>query len=169
MLKSVVGALIGLSMLFGPLGALAAEVKIGVVDTNAILMGSAEGKRVQESIKKKAEELSRPLGTKRQDLGRQVEEFQKQAGMMKEDARKVKAQELEKKMAEFDKQAADADKQLNQFKESQLSPLSKKMDQALDQVSREEKLDLVLDKSMILNLTNKSMDYTDKVRSKFGQ
>jgi len=157
-----------MTMVFGSIGAMAAELKIGIVDTNAILTGSAEGKRVQDAIKKKAEDLSRPLGTKRQDLGRQVEEFQKQAGMMKEDARKTKAQELERKMADFDKQAADADKQLSQFKESQLSPLSRKMDQALEQVSREEKLDLILDKSVVL-ISNKGMDYTDKVRAKFGR
>ena len=107
MLKFVVSALIGTAMLFGPLGAMAAELKIGVVDTNAILMGSAEGKRIQDAIKKKAEDLSRPLGTKRQDITRQMEEFQKQAGMMKEDAKKAKAQELEKKMAEFVDDDAD--------------------------------------------------------------
>ena len=98
MLKLVVSALIALTMMFGPLAAVAAELKIGVADPDTILMGSAEGKRVQDTIKKKAEELSRPLGTKRQDIGRQMEEFQKQASMMKEDARKTKAQELEKKM-----------------------------------------------------------------------
>jgi len=168
MLKLVVSALIALTMLFGPLGALAAEIKIGVVDTNSILTGSAEGKRAQEAIKKKADDLSKPLGTKRQDLGRQVEEFQKQAGVMKEEARKTKAQELEKKMAEFDKQAQDADKQLGQFKESQLGPLSKKMDVALEQVSKDEKLDLIIDKSVVL-ISNKALDVTDKVRAKFGK
>lgn len=168
MLKLVVSALVALTMLCGPLGVLAADLKIGVVDSNAILAGSAEGKRAQEAIKKKAEDLSRPLGTKRQDLGRQVEEFQKQAGVMKEDARKRKAQELEKKMSEFDKQAADADKQLAQFRESQLKPLSTKMDQALEQVSKDEKLDLILDKSMVL-INNKALDVTEKVRSKFGK
>ncbi len=168
MLKLVVSALIVLTMLFGPLGALAAELKIGVVDTNSILMGSAEGKRAQDAIKKKAEDLSRPLGTKRQDITRQMEEFQKQASMMKDDARKTKAQELEKKMADFDKQAQDADKQLAQYKESQLAPLSKKMDAALEQVAKDEKLDLILDKAVVL-INNKGLDVTDKVRAKFGR
>ena len=168
MLKLVVSALIALTMLCGPLGALAADVKIGVVDTNTILAGSAEGKRAQEAIKKKADDLSRPLGTRRQDLGRQLEEFEKQASVMKEDARKRKGEELQKKMAEFDKQAADADKQLAQFRESTLKPLSTKMDQALETVSREEKLDLILDKSMVL-INNKALDVTEKVRSKFGR
>ncbi len=168
MFKFVISLLIALTVVCGPLGALAADMKIGVVDTNAILANSPEGKAAQDSIKRKAEELGRPLGTKRQDLGRQVDEFQKQAGLMKEEARKAKAQELEKKMADFDKQAQDADKQLATYRQSILSPLTKKMDAALEQVSKEEKLDLILDKSVVL-INNKALDVTDKVRAKFGQ
>ncbi len=168
MLKLVVGVLIAMTMMFGPLAAVAADLKIGVADPDNILMNSAAGKQVQESIKRKAEELGKPLGTKRQDIGRQMEEFQKQAGMMKEEARKAKGQELEKKAQDFEKQAADAEKQLNQFKQSQLAPLSKKMDQALEQVAKDEKLDLIVDKRMVLFLGNKSLDVNDKVQAKFG-
>jgi len=89
--------------------------------------------------------------------------------MMKEDARKSKAQELERKMADFDRQAADAEKQLNQFKESQLAPLSRKMEQALDQVAKEEKLDMILDHRLVLYLSNKAMNVNDKVRARFIQ
>jgi outer membrane protein len=166
--KLLISAFIALTMIFGPLIALAAELRIGVADTNSILSTSAEGKRIQESIKVKAEELSRPLGAKRAELTRQVEEFQKQASLMKEDARKAKSQELEKKMADFDKEAAAADKQLAQFRQSQFAPLSQKMNQALEKISRDEKLDLILDKSTVL-ISNKGLDVTDKLRAAFGQ
>ena len=46
-------------------------------------------------------------------------------------------------------------KQLTQFRKSQLSPLSKKMDVALEQVSKDEKLDLILDKAVVL-ISNKA-------------
>jgi Skp family chaperone for outer membrane proteins len=42
------------------------------------------------------------------------------------------------------------------------------MNQALEKVSRDEKLDLILDKGTVL-ISNKSMDITDKLRSAFGQ
>jgi outer membrane protein len=169
MLRLIIGALITLSLVLGPLGTLAAELRIGTADPDAILGNSPEGKRVQEAIKRKAEELGRPLGTRRQDIGRQMEEYQKQASMMKDDAKKRKEEELTKKAQEFERQAADAEKQLNQFKESQLAPLSKKMDQALEQVAKDEKLDIILDRRMVLYLSNKALDISDKVRAKFGQ
>ncbi len=167
MRKSLIGALLTLTLALGPLGAMAAELKIGVVDTNTILSGSAAGRAAQDAIKRKAEELGRPLSTKREDIGRQVQEFQKQAGLMKEEARKAKQAELQKKMADFDKQAQDADKQLAKYREAQLGPLTKKLDTALEQVSKDEKLDLILDKSIVL-INNKTLDYTDKVKAKFG-
>ncbi len=169
MLRLIVGALLTLTLVFGPLKAMAADLKIGVADPDNILMSSPEGKRIQEAIKKKAEELGRPLGSKRQDIGRQMEEYQKQAGMMKDDAKKRKEEELTKKAQDFERQAADAEKQLNLYKESQLAPLSKKMDAALEQVAKEEKLDMILDRRLVLYLGNKSLDVNDKVRAKFGR
>jgi outer membrane protein len=168
MLKLVVGALVAMTMMFGSLAAWAAELKIGVVDPEAIVMDSAEGKRIQDAIKKKYEELGKPLGAKGQDLDRQVQEFQKQAGVMKEDARKRKEEELSKKVQELQRQKADSEKQLNQFQESQLSPLGKKMDQAIEQVAKDEKLDLVINKKMVVYQANKSLDINDKVKAKFG-
>jgi outer membrane protein len=168
MSKVIISVLIVLTVVCGPLGALAAELKIGVADTNAIIASSSEGRRAQDAIKRKAEELGRPLGTKRQDITRQINEFQKQAGIMKEDAKKRKAEELQKKMQDFDKQAATADQQLAKFKQTTLAPLASKMDRALEQVSKDEKLDLILDKSVVL-INNKKLDVTDKVRAAFNR
>jgi outer membrane protein len=149
--------------------AAAAEFKVGVVDGMDVVSKSAEGKRVQDSIKRKSDELGKPFAQKRQDLAKQVEDFQKQASVMKEDARKRKAEELEKKMQDFQKQGADAEKQLQQYQEQQLAPLFQKLEGAVKAVAQQEKLDMVLDKRNAgLLYMDPKMDITDKVRSKFG-
>jgi outer membrane protein len=151
-----------------PLYAFGAELKVGVVDTMDVMSKSAEGKRVQDSIKRKSEELGKPFAVKRQEIQKQMEDFQKQAAMMKEDARKRKAAELEKKMSDFEKQTGDAQKQLAQYQEKEMTPLLKKMEVAINAVADENKLDLVFDSRAVTVLRNKSLDITDKVRSKFG-
>jgi outer membrane protein len=168
MSKVGVGLLLAAALILTPLCAAHAEFKVGVVDGMDVVSKSADGKRVQESIKRKSEDLGKPFAQKRQDLAKQVEEFQKQAGMMKEDARKRKGEELEKKMQEFQRQGADAEKQLQQFQEQQLQPLFKKLETAVKAVATAEKLDLVLDKrnSGLLYMEPK-LDITDKVRSHF--
>ncbi len=103
MSKVGVGLLLTVALVLTPLWASAAEFKVGVVDGMDVVSKSAAGKGVQDSIKRKSEELGKPFAQRRQELAKQVEDFQKQASVMKEDARKTKAEELEKKMQEFQK------------------------------------------------------------------
>lgn len=168
MSKLGVGLLITVALVLTPLCAAHADFKVGVVDGMDVVSKSAEGKRVQESIKRKSEELGKPFAQKRQDLANQVQEFQKQASMMKEDARKRKAEELEKKMQEFQRQGADAEKQLSQYQEKELQPLFQKLENAVKAVATAEKLDLVLDKrNSGLLFMDPKLDISEKVRSKF--
>ena len=169
MSKFGVGIVLAAVLILTSAWAANADFKVGVVDGMDVVSKSADGKRVQDSIKKKSEELGRPIGQERQDLQKQVEEFQKQAGVMKEDARKQKAEALEKKMRDFEKKQADAEKQLQQFQEQQLAPLFQKLEGAVKAVAQQEKLDMVLDKRNAgLLYMDPKMDITDKVRSKFG-
>jgi len=154
-----------LSLLLVPAWA-GAELKIGVVDINDILSKSPEGKRAQEAIRRKAEELGRPLEQRRQDIGRQMEEFEKQAAVMKEDARKRRQEEIQRKISELQRQAQDADKTLAQVQERELGPVLQKLDRAVEQVANEDKLDIVFPKAGIF-VRNKSLDITEKVRAKF--
>ena len=168
MLKSVVSSLLVLGIVLTPLAAWA-DFKIGVIDGMDIVSKSAEGKKVQDNLKRKSEELGKPFAQRRQDFAKQVEDFQKQAGVMKDDAKKRKAEELEKKAKELERQGADAEKQLQQFQEKELAPLFQKLEAAVKSVAQENKLDIVLDKrNSGLLFMAPGLDITDKVRSKFG-
>jgi outer membrane protein len=169
MSKVGAGLLLTAALVLTPLWASGAELKVGIVDGMDVVSKSAAGKGVQDSIKRKSEELGKPFAQRRQELAKQVEDFQKQASLMKEDARKTKAAELEKKMQEFQKQGADAEKQLQQYQEQQLAPLFQKLEGAVKAVAQAEKLDIVLDKRNAgLLYMDPKLDITDKVRSKFG-
>jgi outer membrane protein len=168
MLKPLVSSLLVLGLVLTPLAAWA-DFKVGVVDGMDIVTKSAEGKRVQDNLKRKSEELGRPFAQRRQDFAKQVDDFQKQASVMKEDAKKRKADELEKKARELERQGADAEKQLQQYQQKELAPLFQKLETAVNAVAKENKLDLVLDKrNSGLLYISPGMDITDKVRSKFG-
>jgi outer membrane protein len=170
MRKLSVSLLLAAGLVLLPLWAAHADFKVGVIDGMDIISKSTQGKAVQDSIKKKSEELSRPFESKRRDISKIMADFEKQAPMMKEDARKKKEEEINKKMEEFRKQGADAEKQLAQYQEKELAPLFQKLEGAVKAVAQENKLDIVLDKrnSGLLYLSP-GLDITDKVRSKFGQ
>ena len=168
MSKVGVGLLLTAALVLTPLWAAHAEFKVGIVDGMDVVSKSADGKRVQDSIKRKSEELGKPFAQRRADLAKEVEEFQKQASVMKEDAKKRKAEELEKKMQDFQKQGSDAEKQLQQFQEKELAPLFQKLEGAVKSVAQQDKLDMVLDKRNAgLLFMDPKLDITEKVRSNF--
>lgn len=164
--KFVTASILATALVLSAWAATAAELKIGVVNTRELLNQSAEWKRAQENIKRKMEDLGRPLEKRREDLGRQMQEFEKQAAVMKEDARQRKQEELQQKIRELQKQAAEADRTMAQFEEKEKAPILKKLQDAVETVAREEKLDLVLDSNIVF-LNNKSLDITEKVKRHF--
>ena len=168
MSKVGVGLLLTAALVLTPLWAAAADFKVGIVDGMDVVSKSTDGKRVQDSIKSKSEQLGKPFAQRRADLAKEVEELQKQSSVMKEDARKRKAEELEKKMQDFQKQGSDAEKQLQQFQEKELAPLFQKLETAVKAVAQQDKLDMVLDKRNAgLLFMDPKLDITEKVRSNF--
>ncbi len=168
MYKFGIALLVGLALALPPNWVWAADVKIGIVDGMDIMEKSPAGKAVQDNIKRKGQELSRPFEQRRQDIARMMTDFEKQASLMKDDARKRKEEEINKKMEEFRKQGADAEKQLADYQQKELAPLLQKLQTAVNSVAQEMKLDIVLDKrnSGILYIAP-GMDITEKVRGKF--
>lgn len=166
MKKLAVTVMLITSLLLTP--ALAADLRIGVVDVEEIVNKSPEYKRIEASLKRKSEELGRPLKQKEQDLGRQVAEFQKQAqaGIIKPDAQKRKQQDLQKKFQEIQKSKNSAARTFQQYYEREMKPLMDKFNRAVEQVASDEKLDLIIPKAGVF-VRNKSLDVTEKVRSRF--
>jgi outer membrane protein len=169
MLKVGMAILLTLGLLLPPGAAGAADLKVGIVDGMDIISKSADGKKVQDTLKRKSDELAKPLEQRRQEVTKMMADFEKQASVMKEDARKKKEEEINKKMEEVRRQGMDAERQFSQFQEKELAPIFKKLEQAVNTVAMDQKLDIVLDKRQSgLLYMNPTLDITEKVRTKFG-
>jgi outer membrane protein len=170
MAKLGVGLLLTLVFILSSLGLAAADFKVGVVDSNDILSKSSEGKKVQDTIKRKGEELGKSLQRQEQEIGKAMEDFRKQSAIMKEEAKKQRQEELGKRASEFQRKVADADKQMGILEQKEMEPLLKKLEQAVNDVAKENKLDMVIDRrrSGLLYMAP-ALDITEKVRSRFGR
>ncbi len=148
--------------------ALAKELHIGVVDIESIINSSPDYKRIEGSLKKKTEELGKPLQQREQELGQQVQEFQKQAqaGIIKEDVRKQKESEFQKKFEDIQKSKDTAARSFQEYYQQAMKPLMEKMNKAVAQVAEENNLDIVFPKAGAY-VRDKSLDVSDKVREKF--
>ena len=148
--------------------ALAKELRIGVVDVEDIINKSPEYKRIEDTLKRKSEELGRPLQQREQELSQQIADFQKQAqaGIIKDEARRRKETEFQQKIEDIQKSRDRAARSFQEHYQREMKPLMDKLNRAVDQVANEENLDLVFPKAGIF-LKNKSLDVTEKVRSRF--
>ena len=146
----------------------AKELRIGVVDIENIINNSPEYKRIEGSLKKKSEELGRPLQQREQELGQQIQEFQKQsqAGIIKDEAKKRKETEFQQKIQDIQKSRDTAAKSFQDYYQQALKPLMEKMNKAVEQVANENNLDIIFPKAGTY-VRDKSLDVTEKVRERF--
>ncbi len=162
--------LIALFLALSPMGASAADHKVGVVDMADIIMKSADGKTAQANLERKRTELGKSLESQKKEIDKMIEDFNKQAQVMKEEAKKKRGEEISKRMDEFRKKAGDADRQMGQIEEKEMGPVIQKFKVAADAVAKANGVDLLLNKATpgIIYL-NPSLDFTEKVREKFGK
>jgi outer membrane protein len=155
-----------MSLLLTP--AVAKELRIGVVDIEDIINKSPDYKRIEGSLKKKSEELGRPLQQREQELSQQLAEFQKQAesGIIKDEARKRKESEFQKKIEEIQKSKDSAARSFQESYQKEMKPLMDKMSKAVEAVASDNNLDIVFPKAGVF-VRDKSLDVTEKVRERF--
>jgi outer membrane protein len=139
-----------------------------VVDIEDIINKSADYKRIESLLKKKSEELGRPLQQREQELSQQLAEFQKQAesGIIKDEARKRKETEFQKKIEEIQKSKDSAARSFQDAYQKEMKPLMDKMSKAVEQVANDNNLDIVFPKAGVF-VRDKSLDVTEKVRERF--
>lgn len=145
-----------------------AEVKIAVVDMRDIIFNSAEGKKAQEVMKRKGEELRKDLERRRDELGKQVEEYQKRAPVMKEDDRKKKEEEFGRKQDELQKKYGSSQQELAKLEEKEFKPLYDRFSKIVNKIAKDNSYTLIMDKSVVIGF-DPSIDITDKVRAEFGK
>jgi outer membrane protein len=147
---------------------LAKDLNIGVVDVEDIINKSPDYKRIESSLKRKSEELGRPLQQRERELSQQLADFQKQAqaGIIKDDARQRKESEFQRKLQDIQKSRDKAAREFQEYYQREMKPLMDKLNRAVEQVAGEENLDIVFPKAGIF-LRNKSLDVTEKVRARF--
>ncbi|MBW1952508.1 MAG: OmpH family outer membrane protein [Deltaproteobacteria bacterium] len=147
----------------------AAPLKIGVVDSGDVVFNSAEGRRVQQILKRKNEELSRNLERRQGALRRMLEDYERQKAIMKDEARRRKEEELSRKGEEFRRQWGASEQEFAKVRDRELKPLFEKFERVINQVAREDGYSLIIDKRGGVLFCDTAIDITDKVRSAFGR
>lgn len=145
-----------------------AEIKIGLVDMRAALFSSDAAKEFTENMvnKYKQQDMEvRAVGEEGQKLEMRLKN---DAAIMSDNERNKLASDLEAKIQEYKYLKSKLDKALAEKRQEFLNDSKPKVDQAINELVKEEKLDLLMPREAAL-YANQSMDLTEKFIKKLNK
>ncbi len=143
-------------------GLAAAEVKLGVVDVRAALFASNAAKTFSDKLQKEFkddEDKIRSVGTEAQKL---QDRLNKDAAILSESERNKLSTEFDERVQEFNYLKNRFESTVAKRKQSFIQDSKPKMDKALEEIVKSEKLQLILPREATL-YTDQALDYTTKL------
>ncbi len=129
---------------------LAAQVKIGVVDSEVILQQLDEAKEADRILKALEQKYRDSLQKIEQQYIAEMQKYEKQKGMMTAQARQQMEQKilaLREQYLAFQQEKFGVTGEIAQKQQELLQPIREKILKAIEQVAKEEKVSFVFDKA----------------------
>jgi len=145
-----------------------AEMKIGLIDMRAALFSSNAAKDFTEKMVSQYKQQDLEVRAVGED-GQKLElRLKNDSAIMSDNERNKMASDLEAKIQEYKYLKGKLDKALAEKRQEFLSASKPKLDQVINELVKEEKLDLLMPREAAL-FANLDMDYTEKVIKKLNK
>lgn len=130
-----------------PGNGLAQELKVAVVDIEALTLTSDEGKIVNEKLKKKYDDIVAIMGKLQQGIEKKESDLKTQDRVMSATAKAALAKEIENDKITFDRKNQDYQKEMMDFQNELLDPVAAKAQMMLQGYIKEKTFTIVIDLS----------------------
>ncbi len=140
----------------------AAELKVGVLDLQRIMIESNEGKKLDTSLKAKHGEMQKDLDKKQQELVDMQKDIEKQSLMLSMDAKEDRQKEFEKKKRELAYLAQDMNEEMNKFRTEAQNELLKLIVGVVETIAKNKKFDMITERRTLLYYSE-GLDITGEV------
>ena len=161
MLKLLLNGTMALVLLFSAGAAVAAEYKIGFVNTERLFRDAAPAKRAQAKIEK--EFAARD--TEIQKLAKQVRDMQtsidRDGATMSDTDRRNKERDLANQSRDLQRMQREFREDLNLRRNEELAGIQERANKVIQQIAESEKYDLILQDPVVY--ASQRIDITDKV------
>jgi outer membrane protein len=130
--------------------AIAADAKIGYVDTQAVFERTKLGKKYQKLIKDSFESRKKILDTDAEEIQKLQDDYakQKQAKLLNEKAQKGKEDTIGRKISEFRKKQDEFSAEVGKKNEELSNDFNQKMTAVLKGIAKKETVSIVLTKNI---------------------
>lgn len=161
---------IGLLALFLGVAAVAsAEVRIGIVDIQKILVLSEPGKAAKSELAAKAAAYDGEKNQKEEELKKLKGELERQSVLLNESARSAKEREYQQKLREFQRFMKDAQDDLQMKNDELTNRIGDDIVKLVQDYGKKNSFTTIFIKNDAMIYTDDSIDLTDTLLNLFNQ
>ncbi|MEK6774060.1 MAG: OmpH family outer membrane protein [Bdellovibrionota bacterium] len=144
-----------------------AELKIGVVNMQKAIQGSAAGKKAKAELEGDFEKKKKELQKKETDLKKMSEDLERKKSVMSEEAFQQKQAGFQEEMMKF-RQIVGTNQMEIQKKEQDLTgPIIEKMRKVIAKIAKEKGYNLILENTAMVLYHEAALDITDEILKAF--
>lgn len=147
-----------------------AQIKVGVVNIQKIITTVKMGKNVMKTLEKSFNAKKKTLKKDEESIKKMQKDFQKQNLVLSDKAKAKKETAIRQKIAQIQKQTMTFQKEIQKQELELKKPILEKLKGVIDEVSKDEKLDLTFEvSSSPIVYAKTKVDITEKVIKAFDK
>lgn len=150
-------AVIGFCVVDGSVAS-AAEMKIGVMNVQKVLLDSVAGKSARAAFETKAKELKGKFANEENALKAMQEDIDKKSSAWSPEKKDAQMREFQKKGREFQAKTEDARFELKQLQDKELEPILKTLQTVVDDFGKRNGYTVILDSKIGVLYSSSAID-----------
>jgi len=140
--------------------AAAAELKVGIVNTERVFRDSAPAVRAQKKIEQEFAKRDQDMKRMAEQIRKLQENLEKNSVTMAEPERRVKEREFSDLSKDFQRKQREFGEDLNQRRNEELAAVLERANRAIKSIAEAEKFDIIFQEAVY---ASPRVDITDKV------
>jgi len=161
--KSFQAIVIASVLLFAAQGAMAAELKLGVMNVQKIIVGCKAGKAAKERFDVKMKDLQSTFTDEEADLKKLQAEIKKKSSAWSEEKKAEKVREFQKSGRELQAKTEDARFEMKQLQDKELEPILKALEKVVENYGKDQGYTMILDSKSGVIFYDKTTDVSDSI------
>jgi outer membrane protein len=141
----------------------AESLKIAVIDVNKVMNESEVGKAARKKMETRYEELKKKIDARNEEARKMKEELDKQKILLGKEKLKEREDALNAKVTELRQLTQEAEKEMQNRQGELTREVLKVVEGQWEKIVKQEKIDLLLERSSGVVHYNPSLDITSKV------
>ncbi len=143
--------------------AAAADMKVGVMNVQKVLVSSVSGKAAKEKFDQKMQDLQSKFKVEEQELVDMQSEIEKKSSAWSEETKQVKMREFQKKRRELQEKSEDARFELKTLQDKELAPILKSLEGVVEAFGEKNGYTLILDSKAGVIFFTEAVDISDQL------